>query len=201
MFYTIYKITNKINGKIYIGKHQTKDLNDGYMGSGKRVKRAISKYGIGNFKKEILFQFDNEAEMNSKEAELVTQEFCLQEDTYNICPGGQGGFGYINKNNLTPRFAGKKHKEHSKKILSEKSKNSHRAGTLKPFTSATRLDWTGRTHSDETKERISFSMRGKQTGLDNSQYGSCWITNGITSKKIKKDDPIPDGWNRGRKMS
>lgn len=98
MFYTIYQITNMIDGKVYIGKHQTKDLADNYMGSGKHLKRALAKHGIENFKKEILFQFDNEAEMNTKEAELVTEEFCLREDTYNLCPGGKGGFGYINNN-------------------------------------------------------------------------------------------------------
>ena len=98
MFFTVYQITNNVNGKIYIGKHQTKDLNDDYMGSGKYLRCAIEKYGIENFNKEILFQFDNETDMNAKEAELVTEDFCLRKDTYNICPGGQGGWGYINNN-------------------------------------------------------------------------------------------------------
>ena len=88
MHYTIYKITNKINGKTYIGKHQTTDLNDGYMGSGKLLKKVIEKYGLENFTKEILFDFNNEAEMNSKEAELVV----VSEETYNLCPGGHGRF-------------------------------------------------------------------------------------------------------------
>ena len=96
MKYTIYKVTNTLNGKIYIGKHQTKDLNDGYMGSGKYLKRAIQKHGIENFIKEILYIFNTEAEMNAREAELVSEEFCLREDTYNICVGGHGGFSYVN---------------------------------------------------------------------------------------------------------
>lgn len=100
MKYTIYKITNKVNNKIYIGKHQTKDPNDGYMGSGKMLRRAQKKYGIENFIKEILYIFDTEDKMNAKEKELVTEEFCLREDTYNICIGGQGGFSYINNNTL-----------------------------------------------------------------------------------------------------
>jgi hypothetical protein len=76
------------------------------MGSGKHLQHAAEKYGIENFEKEILFQFDNNEEMNAKEAELVTEEFCLREDTYNLCPGGKGGWGYINNNGI-PKMHGK----------------------------------------------------------------------------------------------
>lgn len=88
MFYTIYKITNQINGKFYIGSHKTKDLNDNYMGSGKYLKYAQEKHGIENFTKEILFIFDNSEEMYAKEAEIVNENFLSEENTYNIklCP-------------------------------------------------------------------------------------------------------------------
>jgi hypothetical protein len=81
MFYTIYKITNKINGKVYIGSHKTRTLDDNYMGSGKYLLRAIEKHGEDNFTKEILYVFDNPEEMYTKEAELVNDDF-LAEANY-----------------------------------------------------------------------------------------------------------------------
>lgn len=54
----IYKITNLINGKSYIGKKKHKEsdtpLEESYMGSGRLIKEAIAKYGKDNFKKEII---------------------------------------------------------------------------------------------------------------------------------------------------
>ena len=208
MFYTIYKITHKESGKKYIGKHQTKDLNDGYMGSGKYLKRAIEKYGLDNFTKEILHVFETEEEMNSKEAELVTEEFCKRNDTYNMCPGGNGGFGYINSNILV----GDKRKEVNRKNIKNAMKKEVRLKAtentdytkigfsimdkdkLRELANRTRKIHKGTKRSDETKQKMSLSGSGK----NNSQFGTMWITNGIENKKIKKDLTIPKGWYKGR---
>jgi len=184
LFYTIYKITNKINNKFYIGKHQTSNLDDGYMGSGKLIRRAINKHGIINFDKEILFVFDNEYEMNEKEKELVV----ISEHSYNLCEGGKGGWGYINSNKLgggsvseiarnnlkkgnNPYINTSEHYEKLALILKEKY----------PYGV-----WKGKAHTEETKQKLR--NRKSQVGCKNSQYGSCWITNGIENKKINKND-------------
>jgi len=118
MIYTVYKITNNINNKIYIGFHITNDLNDGYMGSGKLIKRAIEKYGIESFSKEILKTFDNKEEAEAYEASIVNRDFTLREDTYNIALGGNVRIMY-GKNNP---FFGKSHSEESKNKIRDRSK-------------------------------------------------------------------------------
>ena len=88
MLYTIYRITNLVNKKIYIGAHITSNINDNYMGSGGLIKKDIRLLGKDSFKKEILFIFENKEEMLSKEKELVNKEFCHRIDTYNQIVGG-----------------------------------------------------------------------------------------------------------------
>ena len=63
MLYTIYKTTNSVNQKYYIGKHQTPNPEDSYLGSGKALRNAIKQHGRENFKKEILYVFETEKEM------------------------------------------------------------------------------------------------------------------------------------------
>lgn len=207
MFYTIYKITNKLDGKIYIGKHQTTDLGDGYMGSGKIIKRAIDKHGLENFTKEILFEFDNEDDMNAKESELVTKEFVEEDTNYNICPGGQGGFGYIN----TVVWDRESRQRHNKRIspfgrdhtikyaeeirLGGIKGNKIRSKRIKEGNIDPRT-FLGKNHTEETKQNM---RKSKNQGSKNSQWGTMWVTNGKENKKIKKDiDFMPEGWYKGR---
>ena len=93
--YLIYQITNNVNGKIYIGKHETFNVDDNYFGSGKYLKRSIKKHGLENFTKTILIELQNREEMNLLEKLVVTPEFCTRKDVYNILEGGHGGWNGI----------------------------------------------------------------------------------------------------------
>lgn len=86
--FLVYKITNLLNNKIYIGVHETFNINDSYMGSGKILNYSYKKYGKENFKKEILHIFDSKKQMLDKERELVNESFVKREDTYNCIIGG-----------------------------------------------------------------------------------------------------------------
>jgi hypothetical protein len=212
MYYIIYKIINQIDGKFYIGSHKTKNLDDEYMGSGKYLKHAQEKYGIENFKKEILFVFSNPTEMYNKEAQIVNEDFLATENTYNLKVGGYGGFDYINNNESLRIEKNRKARinadksigvlygvDNPSKIKSVREKLSqlmhkrYENGFDPP-----RPSFLGKRHSEETKDKIRESNRGKQVGKMNSQYGTIWITDGINNKKIKKQDSIPVGWRTGR---
>lgn len=207
MWYTIYRVTHKESGKCYIGKHQTNDPNDGYMGSGRLIKSAIKKHGVEAFEKEVLHIFETEVEMNAKEAELVTDEFCLREDTYNLCPGGQGGWGYVNANqpilhkSAAGSISGLIHSRRLKTDDAYRAKMAEISGsTLKKLHSSglkkqNTYGMLGRKHSEQTKAK----MHQSNSGANNSQYGTMWITDGIVSKKIRKTESIPNGWIQGRK--
>lgn len=84
----VYKITNNLNDKYYIGIHSTDCIEDGYMGSGNLIKRAIEKDGSGNFTKEILFNFNTRGEALKKERRLVGKKQIKSRKCYNLVVGG-----------------------------------------------------------------------------------------------------------------
>lgn len=108
--YIVYKTTNKINGKVYVGVHKMDlDNPDSYIGHGvtkkdkkKSVKvgfpAAVRKYGYNNFIREILFVYPDTyngfLEAYKKEAEIVTEDWVKSNDNYNLTIGGRGGLSY-----------------------------------------------------------------------------------------------------------
>jgi group I intron endonuclease len=212
MHYLIYKVTNKVNNKIYVGKHKTNDKNDSYLGSGAIIKRAVTKYGKDAFQKEILYECENEDAMNRREAEIVDEEFIARQDTYNIKLGGNGGWDFINKNAL---FNGVKHRAAARENIKKASKGYKiwfkslstdereeymvkRMLGIRLFQETHGGTFKGKSHSDLTKEKMRKARLGKVSGKDNPSYGTMWITNGVDNKKIHRDTTIAVGWKKGR---
>ena len=90
-FNFVYKTTNLVNGKIYVGVHTTDKLNDGYIGSGRALLKAIEKYGKSNFKREIIEMCESEDQAYDLEALIVDEEWVNSPYTYNIRTGGYEG--------------------------------------------------------------------------------------------------------------
>ena len=87
-YHYFYKITNKITGQFYYGIHSTSNLNDGYMGSGARIKRMYKKYGRLNYYKEILRFFDTREEASDYEHQIVNEELLKNKLCLNLAIGG-----------------------------------------------------------------------------------------------------------------
>lgn len=218
MYYIIYKITNLINNKIYIGKHMTNDINDGYMGSGKCIRAAISKYGKENFSKEIISYHSNYEEMNIMESTLVNKEFIEQDNNYNLSLGGYGGWHYVNKNSLNLYGLNGDYEHGGKNLLpaSEIMELMKLNGTYNEYRQKLSIiqkntykngkvpGMLGNPHSNETKEKMkkTFKDINHQQGESNSQYGTMWIYNIELqiNKKVPKNYVLEDGWYFGRKL-
>lgn len=142
----IYLITNKINGKIYIGKHSTNNLNDNYMGSGVLLRIAKQKYGIKNFTKEYLAFCDTEETLNYLE-KFYIKKYKAKEVGYNISEGGDGG----------ALFIGKQHSEETKRKIREARKRQIYTEETKRKMSESRK---GKHHTKETNQKISDANKG-----------------------------------------
>ena len=203
--YLIYKITNLLNGMIYIGKHVTDDIHDDYMGSSKWLKLSIKKHGIENYRKEILFDFDNDADMNAKERELVNEEFVARSETYNLNVGGFGSWYACNvcgDNNKSNQYliAGIKCQldaEYRRKFCQRISNGLKLFYAQNPGALAGENNpMYGKTHSDDTRLKISNALKG----MSNNQFGKHWYTNSDNGDSFPFADDPGYPWVKGRNL-
>lgn len=136
----IYKTTNNINGKIYIGQHITDRLNDGYKGSGIVIEQAFKKYGKHNFKMEVLefYEGDSKEEFNKLERSYIEKFDSINSEIgYNrtLCCGG----GFLGEEVYKKRFY--RHSEEAKRKIG--------------------LSHKGRVVSEETIEKMRKANLGK----------------------------------------
>lgn len=199
-YHFIYKTTNLINNKFYVGMHSTDDLADGYVGSGKIIHYSVNKYGVKNHRVEILEFAESRDLLKKREAEIVNEELLADPLNINLKFGGEGGWEHVSKE-MRSYAAAKSNLSKSKRTassnrMSELNKERHAAGEIKYD------NFRGKTHSEETKEKL---RKPKNTGSKNSQYGTCWIYNEASNEsiRIKKEDLLEwtnKNWKLGRRI-
>jgi len=194
----IYKTTNLINKKIYVGKDSYN--NDKYLGSGKFLKLAIKKYGKNNFKKEILQECKSQEELNNAEIYWINELNSRDKKIgYNIALGGDGKCagtklsdetkqkisngqtleGYIEKYGLiigTEKYNNKCKKQSLAQIERFKDPNE----IVKIINIGNKNGMYGKCHTYDTKQKISKSNTGKKHSIETIELYK------ITRKGINK---------------
>lgn len=164
-----YKIINQINGKFYFGIHSTNKLEDGYLGSGNAIKEAIKKYEKDNFKKEIINHYPTRREASDHERMVVDLEMINDPLCYNCRTGGDSDYIFKEDHNVgikNPMF-GKKQKENTKNLISQKAKG-------RPVSEQTRQKLsqagTGKTHHEASRKRMSENTVGENHPMFGKQH-------------------------------
>ena len=203
--HTVYKTTNTVNGKVYVGVHSTDDLDDGYLGSGKVLMASIEKSGIAAFSKEIIAIFDNRGAAMALEAAIVDEEFVARDDTYNLALGGIGGIPNPPSGPAHHMWGVPKSDEHRAKISAAhigKKCPSNQITNLDPAKiEKTRLAHLGSKRSEDSKKRMSVARKASisKSGGAIVGKGSKYFHDPITFEYARFDcgtEP-PIGWLPG----
>jgi hypothetical protein len=203
-YHYIYKTTCNVTGKYYIGMHSTSNLEDGYLGSGRRLWLSIDKHGKENHSIEILEWLPDRSSLKLREREIVNGDLLLDSTCMNLQLGGGGGF-------ISKEHAANFHRAGriaTNKVLHERLRTNfeYRKRVCEAISKSCKgkQTWLGKKHTNETKQKIGKANSISQAGEKNSQYGTCWINDGKNSIKIKHDqliEYINNGWKKGRSLS
>lgn len=176
----IYKTTNLINGKIYIGKrifdYDKFMRNNHYYGSGRLLKIAIKKYGIENFKREVIEEVNNEI-LGEREIHWIKEYNSNNlEIGYNLSIGGNSKFGRKSK-----EFSEETKRKISESVSKYLTDNGH--------------PMKDKNHSEETKEKIRNTLKGRKLSDEHKRkaaegHRGLKYNKQIKLEKIKIDQSI-----------
>lgn len=177
MYGYIYRTTNLINNKIYIGQKKSDlFLGESYLGSGVKLSSAIQHYGKENFSVDLIDVADSKDELDSKEKEYI-KLYNSQDDSigYNLADGGEGGYvGYTWNKGLT--------KETDSRLCQSEDTKRKRSESLK------RAYKEGRHNINFTSEvRRKMSEKAKQREHKPTTLGRKSMTNGVDNKMVTPD--------------
>lgn len=200
----LYKTTNLVNSKVYVGVHSTDKLDDGYIGLGVSYQccavgswpfhRAVKKYGYENFRREILEFFDSVEDALVREREVVNEVWVMNPSTYNVALGGKinNTFGLseeekrVYREKLSKALKGRSkppRSEEHKKRLSEAHKKLNQDPEFRKRRSEV---MKGHKHTDETKEKISKAGKGRVVSLETRERQSESLKGRVVSKEQRQ---------------
>ena len=170
----IYKIVNKINGKIYIGqtKNKVSDRIASHITNNWPIGQALRKYGLQSFVITIIDYADTKEALNEKEIYWIKTLDCKIPKGYNVADGGSGASGYS-------------HTEEHKKLLSERFKNNNPTKDPK-VREKIRIRNTGKKATKETKQKMSVASKGKPKSIDHAQRISDALKGHEVSEEAKQ---------------
>jgi hypothetical protein len=161
IYHIVYLTTNLVNQKIYVGIHSTNNLNDNYLGSGSTLQFAIRKYGVENFKRDILYYCLTRENIFAIESRIVDLDFVKNKKTYNTKIGGTNTNLHTNETKNILSIKSTFYNKHYNKIRNktyEEIYGEDRSLIIKQKISEALKD---RIVSEETKQKMSQSQKNK----------------------------------------
>lgn len=203
MFGYIYKITNKINGKIYVGKHKydKPEIDESYWCSGSYIMRSINKYGTENFTRELICICETLEELNEKEKYWISTLNSMDKNIgYNLTRGGDGTY-LCGESNYA---YGTKRSTEDKERLSKKLKSiwSDPNSVFNSDEYRMRLSQSGKNRKESLtrNQNISLAKMGHEVSeecrakISEKISGSKWYNNGVIQTQAHE---CPEGFVEG----
>jgi hypothetical protein len=217
MLWFVYKTVCKIDGKYYIGKHQTENLDDGYLGSGKLLVKAIAKHGKLAFTREVLKMCGSLNELNDSEKAFITEEILMDPMSFNLALGGQGGdlskhrlpMSAVNRASISEKAKARwANAEWKRDIMAKRVGLTHnlnttqRANRSKIMKDTIRKCWENEDHREKMRQvaktrpatdAFKFATKGRKW-MNHHEFGRKLV------KEVDQNALVDCGWRYGKKL-